>query len=126
MENFFYGDKFYSDISDLLEDIEVEDDNVKNLPDDWSIDCEDCSLEQMFVLTNEFVSNSILERTDKWEDRFPEDTDIVDIKIRKAIEAGIDVDKMNALMPKLWYPNGTMFTITKKDLISEVDTWNND
>lgn len=117
MENFFIEDRFYTELSDLIDEMDLDDEMVQNLPDDWSIEVEDSNLEKMFVFKERFVIDSIVERTDQWEDRFPEEPDRVNEKIEKAIKAGIDIDKINELLPSLYYPNGKKYTITKKDLI---------
>jgi hypothetical protein len=55
---------------------------------------------------------------DNWEQRFPEDSDTIFKDIEKAINDAIDIDKLNAGLPELYYPTGKMFKITKHDLIA--------
>lgn len=114
MENFFYNDDFYSDLNDLIDSLEID---IDRLEEDWSILVEQCSLEKIFTFKEKFITETILEATDTWEDRFPEDSDRTFDKIKEAIKQGIDIEKMNNLLPSLWYPNGKKVTITKKDLI---------
>lgn len=73
MENFFIDDKFYSDLSDLMEDMDIEEENISELPDDWSEKIQLSKLEKMFVLKKSFVVDAINQQTDRWEDRYPED-----------------------------------------------------
>ena len=121
MENFFIDDKFYSDLSDLMDEMDIEEENINELPDDWSEKIQLSKLEKMFVLKKSFVVDAINQQTDRWEDRYPEDPSgkLLD-EIEKAIESGIDVDKINSLIPELYYPTEEFVTITKQDLIDWV------
>ncbi len=118
MENFFIEDTFYSDLGDYIDDLFLDEDkHFYDLDDDWSIEAERSKLERIFTLKEDFVLNAILNETDTWEERFPEDCDIVFEKIKKSIKESIDIEKMNEGLPKLYYPNGETFVITKEDLI---------
>lgn len=121
MENFFIDDKFHMDLDSLITDLDLDDDGaIEALPEDWSIIAEETELQKMFTLTNDFVVDSVVQNTDKWDNRFPEESDYLFVKIKKAIEQGIDLDKMNASIPELYYPNGNNFEITKADLLEYV------
>jgi hypothetical protein len=117
MENFFYDDRFCSDISDLMDIFDIDEENLSELEDNWMATCEETTFEKMFVLKKEFVLNAILNQTDTWEDRFPEESDDLFKKIEKAIGESIDIEKLNDGIPSLYYPNGKKFIVTKKDLI---------
>lgn len=117
MENFFYCDNFYSDISDLMDELEIDEDNVNDLPGDWEVEVEDTTKEKIFVFEKQSVSDAIIETTDRWEERFPEESESTFKQIESAIKAGIDIDKINELLPSLYYANGEMSIITKDDLI---------
>lgn len=117
MENFFYDDKFCSDISDLMDVFDIDEDNLAELEDGWSVTCEETTLEKIFVIKKEFAVNAIIEQTDTWEDRFPEESDDLFRRIKEAIDDAIDIEKLNEGLPSLYYPNGKKFKITKKDLI---------
>jgi len=118
MENFFIDDSFYNDLSDMMDEMEIEEENISELPDDWSQKIQLSKLEKIFTLNKNFVTDAIIQKTDTWEERFPEDTnDSFMNKIEKAIESGIDIDKINSLLPELYYPTMEFVTITKKDLI---------
>jgi len=117
MENFFFDDKFCSDIPDLMRILDIDDENLKDVEDDWSITCEETTLEKIFVVKKEFVINTIINKTDIWEERFPEESDDLFEEIKKAIGDAIEIDKLNEGLPSLYYPNGKMFKITKADLV---------
>lgn len=117
MENFFYDEYFCSDIGELMVNLHLEDEDIAELPDDWSVSCEESKFEKIFALSKQFVTNAVLDSTDKWEERFPEDSDSIFKQIEKAINEAIDIDKLNAGLPELYYPIGKKFTVTKADLI---------
>lgn len=131
--SFIYNDSYFFDgIDELIEHLDNyedafdnENDNlkeaIKNLDDDWSVDCEETTLEPIFVLTKEKLVDAINDHIyNHFEDRFPEDSDSTDKEISEAIKQSIDIEKLNSLLPKLYYPNGKKFTITKADLLEEV------
>lgn len=117
MENFFYNDQFCSDLSDLMDIFDIDEDNLNELAEDWSVKVEESALEKIFVLKKQFVVGAIIQQTDTWQERFPEESDRVFKEIEDAIERSIDIEKMNELLPSLYYPNGDKFTITKINLV---------
>jgi hypothetical protein len=117
MENFFYNDVFCSDIGDLMLEIDIDEELISELGEDWEINCEETTLEKIFVVKKDFATGAIMDATEKWEDRFPEDSDNVGKQIENAINEAIDIDKLNDRLPSLYYPNGKMFKITKADLV---------
>lgn len=126
MENFFIDDRFYYNIEDLIEYLELnEEEELKNLPDDYEQEAIEGSLEAVFTLTKDWIVDTIIQRTDQFEGRFPDPIDDDDEKtfnaIKNAIKESIDIDKLNSLIPKLWYGNGKKFKITKKDLLAYCD-----
>ena len=111
MENFFYSDKFYSDLGELMDDLDLyEDEDVSKLPDDYSLDCKYSELEPIVTLSADWIG----ERID--EERFTEDGDEIE-KIEKILSANIDFEKVNSLMPKLYYESIEKFKITKADMV---------
>lgn len=118
MEPFYVEDKFYSEIEDYLIDVELEKEDIEKLPDDYKVDVLVGSLEKIFVLKKDRVVDAIVDMTDTWEERFPEDSHDVFEKIKKAISESIDIDKMNSLLPSLYYPTGEDGVITKQDLLA--------
>ncbi len=112
-ENFYYNDKFYHELCSLMEDENIKQEDLQALPDDWSVKVEECELQQMFELTAHKLSETL---ANEHEDRYDEDgsqsEDIV-----KALEECVNFDKLNSMIPSLWYPNGNFFYITKNDLV---------
>lgn len=119
MENFFIDDEFYGDLGDFCDRF-ADDDEVFALPEDYSEEVIVGSREKIFDLTMDHVCEFILERTDRWEDRFPEEADSTFEKIKKAIKLSVDIDKLNENLPYLYYPSKEKATITKKDLIEYI------
>lgn len=113
MENFFYEDNFCNDIEDLMFIKDINDENISDLADDWVCKVELTTLEPMFQLSANKLSDMLCNDN---EERFSEDgaqsEDIV-----KALNQCVDFEKLNSMIPSLWYPNGKDATITKKDLI---------
>lgn len=120
MKNFFLGDTFHLDLDSLIDSLEYDDD-LLNLPDDWSCELQTTNAEKPFVLTKEFVISAILEQLDKFENRLPDSesdlNEIVTQEIENAIYQSVDIDVLNKLIPYLYYPTGKYFTITKSDLL---------
>ena len=114
MENFFYEDEFYSELSDLLDRLDLNDEDIADLPDDYKLECKESVLEPLVTLTSDWVSENIS------EERFPEDNDSISYKVSKALEQ-IDFTKANEMMPKLYYATRTKFVITKKDILDYIN-----
>lgn len=114
MQYFFIDEDFYSDLGDL---IDRRDYVLKELDDDWSIEVDLSKLEKIFTLKEDFVIDAIMEKTEVWEDRFPEESESAYEKVKNAIRQSIDFKKLNELMPSLYYPNDETCIITKADLI---------
>lgn len=123
MENFFYEETFHHDLDSLISGLDLDDDGAINeLEENWEIEVEDTTLEKIFILKENFVVDAISESTDRWEDRFPEDHDDRTYKkIQDAIKQGVNVEKINDLLPSLYYPNGQKYKITKADLLEYVN-----
>lgn len=79
MENFFYEDKFYSDIEELMIDLEIDEESIESMPDFYK--CKKGQLEPLVVIDAEWI----LERID--EERFSENNneryDLVEYKTNK-------------------------------------------
>jgi len=118
MENFFYETEFCPDIEWLVNYLfECSPDQIQYLDDSWSVKVELTSLEKMFTLDMETIQDGIDSRLEDFIDRFPEDSNDLFDKIRSAVAQSVDLEKLNSLIPELYYPNGTFATITKQDLI---------
>lgn len=110
MENFFYDERFCSDISDLMDALDIDEDKVDELEEDWTCKVELTSLEPAFFIDADWIC----ERLD--DDRLDEDGDISD-KVHQLVKDNVDFTKLNELMPKLYYPTSKFATITKTDLV---------
>jgi hypothetical protein len=116
MENFFHEDEFYNELEDLLIELEIDEDNVNKLEDDWQIKVE-LSEEQMpFEPDTEFIAEKI---ADYFDFRIPDEESYEDVK--KAIIESIDIEKLKENLPKFMYPNKTYDIITKADLIKHFE-----
>lgn len=111
MENFFLDDKFCSDLGDLCHHLDLDDDAIAALPDDWFVEVVESSLEPVVKLSADWIVNKVN------DDRWTEDGNEVG-KVYKALEL-IDFDKVNAAMPTLYYESRPLkkFKIKKADLL---------
>lgn len=119
MEDFFVDDEFYSDLGEWLQD-RYDDEEVRQLPEDYSFEVRPGKLEKIFNIKIDDVVDFITTHTDRWEDRFPEFADSTFDKIKKAIIGSVDIDKMNELLPSLYYPTTEKAIVTKKDLVDYI------
>lgn len=117
MDNFFYNDVFFTDIEDVMNYLDLDEENIHQLPEDWQIECELTTEQPVFQLTHQMVVNAVYDATDRYEDRVPEDETHFDKKVKDAIVKGIDIEKINNALPKYHYANGEKAFLTKKDLI---------
>ena len=113
MEHFIYDDTFCSDLEDLANIFDIEEDNVNDLKDDWTVKVELSDLEPIFNIDADNLCQLL---ADANEDRLSEDFD-EEAKVLKALKESIDFNKLKELLPKLYYPNGKFETITKADLV---------
>lgn len=103
----YYKENFYHNLSDLADDLDLS----KMKPGDI-IFAEGRDLEPIITVTAE----NLVDCTEcLWEDRLSESADEVE-KILKVFKENIDFEKLNAAMPKLWYPNGKKIKITYEQL----------
>lgn len=114
MENFFYKQEFYSDMDNLVDYVEDNEDcKIEELPDTWEIKVEETTLEPMFQLKIDRLMDLVP------EDRMSEDGDELDT-VRRVFTERIDFEAINSRLPKFYYPNGKMSTITKADLLEYI------
>jgi hypothetical protein len=108
MENFFYGNEYYTDLGHLMDSLNIDED-CSNISDDWQIECRESVLEPMFTLS----ANWILERVD--EERFSENGS----EQKKLSDALMEIpyEAVNQLIPKMYYETRKKFIIRKKHLI---------
>lgn len=111
MENFFYDDKFFSDLGELCDHLDLTDDEaIGLLPDDWYIEVNESILEPITELSAEWI----LERID--EERWPEDDDSVYKKVKLLLNS-LEYATINEAMPKLYYESSRKSQINKSDLL---------
>lgn len=112
MENFFYSDKFYSDLDDLCDDLDLDEAAIQLLDDTWSIEATESTYEPIVELSADYIAESID------DDRWPEEKDDAYRAIIKLLGT-IDYAAINAAMPHLYYDTMKPFKITKADLIED-------
>ena len=118
MENFFDDDKYFSSIEDLIEDyFDGDEEQVKALEEGWTLKVELSELEPMFKLdANEL--DELLHNSN--EERYSEDGD-EGRKIKEALNECIDFEKLNSMIPKMYYPTNKFVTLTKQDLLDFIN-----
>ena len=116
---FFVEDQFHTDLSDWMMDNDIEElDDVNQFEEDWTQEIHPCSLQKMFDVDERDIEQLVDDLIDMNEDRIGEN-DNKD-EIMAALKAGIDLEKINAAMPNLWYPDGSKDFITKQDLLDAI------
>ena len=113
MEHFFYDDTFCSDLEDLANVFDIDEDNINELKDDWQVKVELSDLEPIFDVDAEKLCQLL---ADANEDRLSEDFN-EEANVLKALKESIDFNKLKDALPKLYYPNNKFETITKADLV---------
>lgn len=108
IENFFYNDKFYSDIEEFMLDLEIDEETIEDAADFYR--CKFGQLEPLFVLDADWI----LERID--EERFSENQNDKEYKKIEEALSQIDFAKVNEKIPQMWYESYEKFEITKADL----------
>lgn len=119
-ENFFIDDKFYNEIVDYIEDNDYDNEEIEKLTDDWKVVIRLSNYEPIFQFTMDWLVERIIRETDYFEDRFPEDSAVVFTEIENAIRQSVDLDKLNSLLPKLYYPSDKTHFLTKQDLLESL------
>lgn len=117
---FFIEDNFFSEMEDYTSYAEIDEENVNELPDDYSVDV-GLSIEEKVFISDDGLIDDLMERLfDRFEDRIPPEDERIHKQITDAFKQSIDFDKLQSLLPSLWYPNGKIAKITKQDLINAV------
>ena len=93
-ENFFIDDKFYNETVDYIEDNDYDKEEIEKLPDDWKVAIRLSNYEPIFQFTMDWLVERIVRETDYFEDRFPEDSEVVDTQIENAIRQSVDLEKL--------------------------------
>jgi hypothetical protein len=114
MENFHVEDKFYIELEDLFHDLDYDEENHPS--DDWTLKVELSDLEPIFNIDAEKLCQML---ADCNEERLTEHED-EEQKVLNAIKESVDFDKLRALLPKYYYPNGEFKTLTKQDFLNTI------
>ena len=110
-EAYWFNDKFYSDIIGIAEDLFPDEEEINELPDDWSIEVEVLTLQPV----HQFTMDELVDRID--ENRLPDEEWDYDDTFGKAMKEILEYINLN--MPKYFYTQNKMVTITvtKQDLM---------
>lgn len=114
IENFFCDEDFMSDFDDLAIKLDIDEDNVKFLPEDFQIKVELSELEPIFKIDAKNLCQLLADNNEeRLTDNYEEESEILN-----AIKQCVDFKKLTELLPKYYYPNNKFVTITKSDLVS--------
>ncbi len=106
-------DRFFTEAQDIAEYLEYE--FLVEQADDFTVEAYECDLETIGFLSGEIIAERAFD-----EDRFSEEMYDDQEKISKILDANIDFEKINSLLPKLWYPSDRKVIFTKAELIAEI------
>lgn len=106
-------DRFFSEVQDIAEHLEY--DFLIEQNDDFTVEAYECDLENIGFLNGEMIAERVFD-----EDRFSENADEDQERIAKILDANIDFEKINLLLPKLWYATDRKVIFTKAELIAEI------
>jgi len=104
-------DRFFDEIQDIAEHFEYE--FLIKQPVDFTVEAYECDLEFIIQLDGDYIAECID------DERLSEDGDEKE-DVAKILNANIDFDKINSLMPKLWYPSNRKIILTRDELINEI------
>lgn len=113
-ETYYYNDNFYFDFESLSEDLFETEEEIRALPDDYELKVNLCELEPIVVFTAEKIAEHTVD-----EERYSEDG--CDREVQRIIDAlkeSVDFEKLNSLIPKLWFPSKRFITFKKQDFIN--------
>lgn len=106
-------DRFFSEVQDIAEHLEYE--FLVEQTDDFTVEAYECDLETIGLLDGSIIAERAFD-----EDRFSENMDEDQERIAKILDANIDFEKINSLLPKLWYASDRKVIFTKAELIAEI------
>jgi len=113
MEHFFLDDRFMSSIEDLIEHLEIDEESANELPENWEEKVELSELEPIFKIDADTLCQLLADANeDRLTEEFGEES-----KVLNALKESIDFEKLNSLLPKLYYPSGKFEKITKSDIL---------
>ena len=106
-------DRFFSEVQDIAEHLGFE--FLLGQTDDFTVEAYECDLENIGFLSGETIAERVFD-----EDRFSENAYEDQERISKILDANIDFEKINSLLPKLWYSSDRKVIFTKSELIAEI------
>jgi len=105
-------DRFFKEVQEIAEHLEYE--FLVAQSDDFTVEAHECDLQFIVQLDGNHISETAIE-----DERLSESGDERE-DVAKILNENIDFDKINALMPKLWYPSNRKVIFTKAELIAEI------
>ena len=116
MEDFFYNNDFYSELSDLCNYMDWGDDEINLLEDGFKLEVNLSALEPIVKFDSEWITERIK------ENRFSEQNSDSEVTIiMKILDDNIDFDKINSLIPKCYYPTKLKHYFNKQDLLDALE-----
>jgi len=117
---FFLDDTFYSSHEEYIQDLS-ESMTPELLKEDFGEIVEGSSLQPIIDFNDSAINNMAEALYSINEERFSEHSGEEEVKkIEKALKESIDFEKLNLLMPKLYYPSGKKYVIEKKDVYDDL------
>lgn len=115
MENFFWNGNFYSDLTECCNCNDWDKGEIGSYPADFILEVGLSKLEAIETLTPEWI----IEHID--DERYSEDNcDVEASLIIRVLNENINFDKINSLMPKLYYESNEKYKFTKQDLLDAI------
>lgn len=114
MENFFYEGVFFPEISDLMDYMNFDEEDLKESPDDFFM-ISPGKLEPFFNFDINFIMEAIENTCDE---RYSEEATEVG-KAKELMLKHIDFDAINAEMPMLYYAGGEV-KLTYRDILNNM------
>lgn len=109
-ENFFWGEDFYSELWDLIDYFD-RNEIWEEFQENESIKLYQATEEPIIVFNADIIAENLDSQ------RFSEHEDEKEFKIiLKALNECIDFDKLNSMIPKLWYGGGIPYEMKISDL----------
>lgn len=115
-DGFWHNEVWFEELYQLIEEHfeEIENDNVRSLPDDFTIECYLSKTEKIVDFNIDFI-------IDKIEDlkRFPEDDCYSEFDtVAALLEKYINFEAINKEMPECHYQQEEKIIFTKQDIIN--------
>lgn len=107
---YYYNENFYYQIADIIEDLDLD-----AMTETEILKVENCTEEPIITLSARLIADSLESNLEERHSENNADGELE--KIIKVLNNNIDFNKINSELPKLWYPNNTFETFTKKQLI---------